>query len=110
MCTDFSDYTTGTVPPHHIMSSDRFNVNVSLSRNWTHLQNKFSGTGHPDISKYEWGVSMHRDTLASHLAHADLMTYFAIAENESIGRVRVSLLQKMVRPCGPIPATEEPEE
>lgn len=32
-------------------STDRFNVNISFSKNWEHLQNKFVGTGHPDISK-----------------------------------------------------------
>ena len=30
---------------------DRFNVNVSLSKNWEHLQSKFVGTGHPDLSR-----------------------------------------------------------
>lgn len=32
-------------------TTDRFNVNVSLSKNWDHLQNKFVGTGHPDITR-----------------------------------------------------------
>jgi hypothetical protein len=52
-----------SLPPLHIYtvavghlsvlqaSSDRFNVNISFSKNWEHLQNKFVGTGHPDISK-----------------------------------------------------------
>lgn len=32
-------------------SMDRFNVNVSFSKNWEHLQQKFVSTGHPDLSK-----------------------------------------------------------
>ena len=31
--------------------ADRFNVNVSFSKNWEHLQNKHVGTGHPDMAK-----------------------------------------------------------
>lgn len=46
-------------------SSDRFNVNVSFSKNWEHLQNKWVGTGHPDLPKWEWAVNHHRDSLAS---------------------------------------------
>ena len=30
---------------------DRFNVNVSMSKNWEHLANKFVGTGHPDLTR-----------------------------------------------------------
>jgi hypothetical protein len=30
---------------------DRFNVNTSLSKNWEHLQNKYVGTGHPDLTR-----------------------------------------------------------
>lgn len=26
-------------------------MNVSLSKNWEHLQNKFVGTGHPDMTR-----------------------------------------------------------
>mmetsp|Transcript_16699 Transcript_16699/g.29566 ORF Transcript_16699/g.29566 Transcript_16699/m.29566 type:complete len:112 (+) Transcript_16699:116-451(+) len=92
------------------MATDRFNVNVSLSNNWEHLENKFVGTGNPDITKFEWGVNMQRDTLASHLGHADMMSFFAVAENESIERVRNQLLTKMVEPCGPPPEVGNEED
>mmetsp|Transcript_17565 Transcript_17565/g.34543 ORF Transcript_17565/g.34543 Transcript_17565/m.34543 type:complete len:99 (+) Transcript_17565:110-406(+) len=85
------------------MSTDRFNVNVSLGKNWEHLQNRFVGTGHPDMTKFEWGVNMQRDSLASFLGHADMLTYFATAENESVERTRLNLLEKMIQPCGPPP-------
>mmetsp|Transcript_1908 Transcript_1908/g.2461 ORF Transcript_1908/g.2461 Transcript_1908/m.2461 type:complete len:97 (-) Transcript_1908:1582-1872(-) len=88
------------------MATGRANVNVSLSRNWDHLQNKYVGTGHPDTTKYEWAVNHHRDSLASHIGHYDLLSYFAVAENESVGRVRTEMIEKMVQPCGPPPAQQ----
>eukprot|EP01138_Halocafeteria_seosinensis_P006638 gb/GECG01006786.1/.p1 GENE.gb/GECG01006786.1/~~gb/GECG01006786.1/.p1 ORF type:complete len:139 (+),score=32.80 gb/GECG01006786.1/:1-417(+) len=85
-------------------STDRFNVNISFSSNWEHLQNKFVGTGHPDITKWEWAVNQHRDTLASHVGHFDQLALFAVAENESIARTRYNMKEKMLQPCGPPPA------
>ena len=82
-------------------------MNLSFSKNWEHLQNKFVGTGHPDITKFEFAVNMHRDTIASNVGHSDTLSFFAVAQNESIGRVRHTLLEKMVQPCGPPPVKEE---
>lgn len=70
------------------------------------LQNKFVGTGHGDVSKHEWMGNVHRDSLASHVGHYSLLSYFAIAENESIARVRYNFLEKMARPVGVPPAKE----
>lgn len=44
----------------------------------------------------EWAVNQHRDTIASHIGHADMMTYFSIAENEPIQKVRYNLLEVCV--------------
>ena len=85
-------------------------INLSFSRNWEHLQTKFVGTGHPDTTKFEWAVNQHRDSLASHLAHNDLLTYFATAENEAVGRVRYRLLEKMLQPCGPPPPKDDDDD
>lgn len=82
-------------------------INLSFSRNWEHLQNKFVGTGHADITKYEWAVQQHRDTLASHIGHNDRLSYFAVAENEAVARTRYKLLEKMLQPCGPPPEKED---
>ena len=41
---------TNVLPPRQAQS-DRFNVNISFSKNWEHLQNKYVGTGHPDMAK-----------------------------------------------------------
>ncbi|ELR14735.1 splicing factor 3b subunit 5, putative [Acanthamoeba castellanii str. Neff] len=55
----------------------------------------------------EWAVNQQRDSLASYMGHFSMLEYFAIAENESIGRIKYNLLQKMIRPCGNPPPTEE---
>ncbi|DAZ97140.1 TPA: hypothetical protein N0F65_004754, partial [Lagenidium giganteum] len=84
-------------------AADRFNIN----RQWEHLQAKYVGTGHADTTKFEWAVNQNRDTLASHVGHFDMMAYFAVAENEAIGRVRSNMLEKMLQPCGQPPQKEE---
>nr|CAB3266005.1 probable splicing factor 3B subunit 5 [Phallusia mammillata] len=78
---------------------DRYNIFSQME----HLQSKYVGTGHSDTTKWEWMTNQHRDTLASYLGHHDLLTYIAIAENESKARVRFNLLDKMFQPCGPPP-------
>ena len=83
------------------MNTDRFNVNASLSAQWGSLQQQHAGTGHPDMTKREWAINQHRDSYASYLGHQDLVTYFALAENVSLERARVNMLEKMVQPCGP---------
>eukprot|EP00298_Acanthocystis_sp_HF-20_P004878 c15189_g1_i1.p1 GENE.c15189_g1_i1~~c15189_g1_i1.p1 ORF type:complete len:101 (-),score=35.82 c15189_g1_i1:91-351(-) len=86
------------------MTTDRFNINSQLE----HLQSKYVGTGHADTVKYEWAVNQHRDSYASYVGHLPMLQYFAICENETVGRERFNFLQKMVRPCGP-PPTETTE-
>ncbi|KAJ3059776.1 Splicing factor 3B subunit 5 [Rhizoclosmatium sp. JEL0117] len=68
-----------------------------------HLQSRYVGTGHADTLKYEWQTTQHRDTYSTCVGHGSLAAYIAVADNESIGRVRFNLLEKMVRPCGPPP-------
>jgi hypothetical protein len=84
----------------------------------------------------EWLTNQHRDTYATHIGHHDQLAYFAVAQNDAVGRVRyqmlevsptttrldaftflmilvamplcvVSLHQKMLQPCGPPPAKED---
>jgi splicing factor 3B subunit 5 len=71
------------------MASDRYNFNKSFE----HVQNKHVGTGHSDMTKFEWAVNQHRDTVASYIGHNDLLSYFAVAQNDSVGRVRYQLLE-----------------
>ncbi|CAM9138799.1 unnamed protein product [Chrysoparadoxa australica] len=88
------------------MAADRFNIN----RSWEHIQNKYVGTGHADTTKHEWVTNQQRDAMASHVGHSDMMCYFAVAENQAVGRVRYQLLEKMLQPCGPPPSREEDVE
>jgi splicing factor 3B subunit 5 len=85
------------------MSADRF----SMNKNWDSVQNRFVGTGHGDTTKFEWATNQHRDTLASHIGHYDMLSFFSIAQNDSIGRVRYQMLEKLLQPCGPPPIKDE---
>lgn len=71
------------------MAADRFNFNKS----WEYIQSKYVGTGHSDMTKFEWASNQHRDTYASYLGHYDMQSYFAVAQNDSIGRVRYQMLE-----------------
>lgn len=51
---------------------------------------------HPSCCS-EWVTNHHRDSTASHLGHPDMISYFAVAENESVGRVRYTLLEVRAR-------------
>lgn len=84
--------------------TDRYNIHSQLE----HLQSKYIGTGHADTTKHEWLVNQHRDTYAATLSIPDLMAYFALAENESVGRMRFNLMEKMLQPCGITP--DKPED
>lgn len=41
----------------------------------------------------EWAVNMQRDTLSSHIGHEDMLYFVSIAENESVARVRSTMLE-----------------
>lgn len=53
------------------------------------------------ISFSDWITNQHRDTLASHVGHYDQLSYYSVAQNESIARVRLQMLEKIYQPCGP---------
>lgn len=63
--------------------------------------------GHPDITRFEWAVNIHRDSHASYIGRHYMLSYFATAENEAIGRVRFNMLNKMLLPCGLPPKQAE---
>lgn len=79
--------------------SERWNAQAQLE----HLQQKYVGAGNPDTTKWEWGCTIRRDSLSSHIGHHSRMLYMAMAENESIARSKHNMLWKMVQPCGPPP-------
>ncbi|KAK6929763.1 Splicing factor 3B subunit 5/RDS3 complex subunit 10 [Dillenia turbinata] len=86
-----------------MQASDRFNINSQLE----HLQAKYVGTGHADLNRFEWAVNIQRDSYASYIGHCPILAYFAVAENESIGRERYNFMQKMLLPCGLPPERED---
>ncbi|KAF7347407.1 Splicing factor subunit [Mycena venus] len=87
------------------MSSElRYTANTQLE----HLHARYTGTGHADLSKYDWVTHQHRDTLASIVGHPTLTSFLAIADGESKGRIKFEMTeQKMLQPCGPPPRKDE---
>lgn len=71
------------------------------------LQLRYLGTGHADLSKYEWLTNQHRDTAASIIGHYDQLSYYAVAQNLSVHRVRLQMIDTMFQPCGPPPPTKD---
>ena len=45
-----------------------------------------------DTTKFEWLTNQHRDTYSSYIGHPNLLCYFAVAENESVGRMKFNFL------------------
>ncbi|KAF9650347.1 splicing factor 3B subunit 5, partial [Thelephora ganbajun] len=81
----------------------RYTANTQLEA----LHARYTGTGHADITKYEWLTHQHRDTLASIVGHSTLNSYLAIADGEAIGRVKFEMCERMLQPCGPPPQKDE---
>ncbi|XP_042942701.1 uncharacterized protein At4g14342-like [Carya illinoinensis] len=96
-------YCSSIRPDVKMQASDRFNINSQLE----HLQAKYVGTGHADLNRFEWAVNIQRDSYASYVGHYPILAYFAIAENESIGREHYNFMQKMLLPCGLPPERED---
>jgi len=83
---------------------DRYNIHSQLE----HLQSKYIGTGHAYTTQFEWCANQQRDTYASMMGHYDMLSALAICENETKARVKFSMMEKMLQPCGPPP--ERPED
>ena len=75
------------------MAADRFSIN----KNFDAIQAKYVGTGHADMTKFEWGTNQHRDTCASLIGHHDMLSFIAVAQNDSVGRARYQLLEVLVQ-------------
>ncbi|XP_047268549.1 uncharacterized protein At4g14342 isoform X2 [Capsicum annuum] len=78
-----------------MQASDRFNINSQLE----HLKAKYVGTGHTDLTRFEWAVNIQCDSYASYVGHYPILAYFAISENESIGRERYNFMQDVTIMC-----------
>ncbi|BEJ16658.1 hypothetical protein CspHIS471_0600590 [Cutaneotrichosporon sp. HIS471] len=78
------------------MSELRYTANTSLEQ----LHSRYVGTGHADMTKYEWVTHMHRDTLSSIVGHPPLLAYLSIADGECQARERYEVIERMLQPCG----------
>ncbi|KAI5479787.1 splicing factor 3B subunit 5 [Pseudohyphozyma bogoriensis] len=86
------------------MSSE---LRSSASTQQQQLFARYTGTGHADMTKYEWLTHQHRDTYSSIVGHTPLLYYTAIADGEASARVKFELTERMLQPCGPPPEKEE---
>jgi len=68
------------------------NERLNMSNSFEVLQNKYVGTGHSDMTKWEWGTNIQRDTLASNVGHKSRLVYMAVAQNESIFRTKFNFI------------------
>jgi len=68
--------------------NDRWNVHNSFEV----FQNKYVGTGHSDMTRWEWGCNIQRDSLASHIGHKSRLLYMSVAQNESSFRTKYNFL------------------
>lgn len=82
---------------------------MSINSQIEHLQAKYVGTGHADLTRFEWAINIHRDSYASFVGHHNMLAYFATVQNESTGRVKYEFLQKMLLPCGIPPKRDDAE-
>ena len=45
------------------------------------------------MTRSEWLVNQHRDSYSTYIGHYSLMSYIAVAENKSVGRMRFEFLE-----------------
>lgn len=83
--------------------ADKLRVQTELEQ----LQAKFVGTGHADLTKYEWTSNIHRDTNAAILGHPTLTSYHALAFNEPRAMIRTKMVENSISPCGPPPLKDD---
>ncbi|MES1910288.1 MAG: hypothetical protein MHM6MM_002911 [Cercozoa sp. M6MM] len=73
---------------------------LSVRSQLEHLAMKEVGTGHPEITQFEWVTNIHRDSCASYIGHVPILSYMAAADGMSQERMRCEMFRRMVRPCG----------
>ncbi|GFZ43540.1 hypothetical protein JCM24511_01260 [Saitozyma sp. JCM 24511] len=82
------------------MAELRYTLNTQLEQ----LHTRYTGTGHPDMTKYEWLQHQHRDTASAIIGHPSLLAYISVADNECQARERFEVIERMLQPCGKPPA------
>ncbi|KAF8205625.1 splicing factor 3B subunit 5/RDS3 complex subunit 10 [Mycena galopus ATCC 62051] len=84
------------------MANVRYTANTQLE----HLHARYTGTGHGDLSKYDWVTHQHRDTLASIVGHPTLTSFWHRGRRIQ-GPIKFEMTEKMLQPCGPPPRKDE---
>lgn len=79
------------------------NERAAFQNQIEHLNSRYPGTGNADTTKWEYGTTLRRDALASHISHYSRLLYFASIEGESVTRIRNRMYENMIQPCGPPP-------
>lgn len=90
----FSSAHPRTLPTHKMADKLRTLQNLEA------LQARYIGTGHADTTKYEWTSNILRDSYASYVGHNPLLSYMSVGMGEPKEKVRVMMLEKMVRGAG----------
>lgn len=75
--------------------NDRWNMH----NNFEVLQNKYVGTGHSDMTKWDWSTNIQRDSLASHIGHKSRLIYMSVAQNEHNFRTRINFINVNIFLC-----------
>jgi splicing factor 3B subunit 5 len=57
--------------------TERFSINHQTE----HRHLKYTGTGTPDTTKWEFANNLRRDALSSHISHFSRLLYFSSIEN-----------------------------
>jgi splicing factor 3B subunit 5 len=71
------------------------------------LQARYVGTGHADITKFEWTCNIARDSISSFIGHPPLLQYMAIGQGQPKEKIRMKYIDRMIQPCGKPPEVEE---
>lgn len=60
-----------------------------------------------EMKEHKWFTSIHRDSYASHIGHKDMLSFFSIANNQHAERVRLTMVERMLQPCGSLKKAED---
>ncbi|CAF9930593.1 MAG: hypothetical protein HETSPECPRED_007664 [Heterodermia speciosa] len=71
------------------------------------LQARYVGTGHADVTRFEWTSNIARDSYASYVGHPGLLSYMAVGMGEAREVVRGRMVEKMIQPVGKPPEVQD---
>ncbi|KAL0228107.1 hypothetical protein RCL1_004250 [Eukaryota sp. TZLM3-RCL] len=81
---------------------DRFH----LTNQWEYLQQKYGCNLTADSRSHDFAVQVHRDSTSTFIGNPSLLSYLSLVEGNHPAKTAVSLIEKMIQPCGPTPQGE----